>query len=400
MDLDRFTNYYSKKMKNNLTKKKRIKTISDFFSKQTKKDISFSDEKESLAYIIQYIIEREDESEEILEELYTLLEYSYSTQNPNYVYEFKTQYTDNTLYDLVKKTFKKRLIYGDFEYELTDSIKFDSYSRIIECNLEYQEYSSDIVTGEEYKKSSGLVNIIFDMKNNKFFSSKSPNYKTHNNLVEFLSSKGFNISSIYILKRALTIKNRNFTEFSPTTLLIINLLYEKIPELGYEITLEAISFTNLDSQNVQGMKMKGTDLLEAQEILQRIHSGDEVHNLKLSLQIIDKSSGIDKYVGTTFMIDLQGKIAFIFEEDDDVRESRKREICINLQNSLMELIYDEDTIERGQNIIYKELPKPKSIQFVVSEIKKSVLELIKNSDDKIEVEKFFIENYPTSSNDK
>ncbi len=52
------------------------------------------------------------------------------------------------------------------------------------------------------------------------------------------------------------------------------------------------------------------------------------------------------------------KIVFIFNEDE-IRENRKREICIGLQESLMKLIYDEDTITRGQDIIHKELPKPK-----------------------------------------
>lgn len=167
--------------------------------------------------------------------------------------------------------------------------------------------------------------------------------------------------------------------------------------MGYEITLDAINFTNLDAQNVQGMKMRGTDLLKAPEVLQRIHFGDEVHTLKLSLEIISENNGNKEYFRTTFTIDLRGKIAFVFE-DDDIRDSRRREICIKIQSSLMQLIYDENTIEYGQNIIHRELPKPKSLHQIVSDIRTNVLEMVTNEDDRIHVEKYFVDNYPLSFN--
>ncbi len=167
--------------------------------------------------------------------------------------------------------------------------------------------------------------------------------------------------------------------------------------MGYGITLDAINFTNLDAQNVQGMKMRGTDLLKAEEVLQRIHFGDEVHTLKLTLDIIKNDNGTEEYFTTTFTIDLRGKIAFIFS-DDGVRENRKREICIKLQRSLMELIYDEETIARGEEIIHKQLPKPKSIQQIVSGIRKDVAKLIKNQEDRIKIEEYFISNHPVSFN--
>lgn len=397
MDIGRFTTYYKKKMKHNLTKKKRIKTIADYFSKKEKEQVSFANEEECYTYIFKYMEEREDEGEEILEELFMLLEYEYSTQNPNYVFDLETSKAHGEFFKLISQIFKRAVRYEDFEYHRTNNIKYDAFNEVIECDLDYKEYALDIVTGKEYKKTAGLISITFDLKSKKFISSKSNNYKNHNNLVNFLNTKGLKILPVYILKRALTIKNQNFTEFSPTTLLIINLLYEKIPEMGYGITLESISFTNLDSQNIQGMKMKGTDLLKANEVLERIHFGDEVHTLKLTLDIIRENNGTQQYFTTTFTIDLRGKIVFIFN-DEDIRESRKREICIQLQSSLMKLIYDEETIARGEKIIHKELPKPKSIHQIVSGIQKEVMELIVNEADRIKVEKYFIENHPVSFN--
>ncbi|WP_305453638.1 hypothetical protein [Bacillus mycoides] len=397
MDIRRFTNYYSKKMKHNLTKKKRVKTIAEYFSKKEKKNISFADEEECYTYIVRYTGDREEEGEEILEELFMLLEYEYSTQNPNYVFDLETNMTHNDFYKLISQILKGSVRYGDFEYRQTNNIRYDTFNEVIECDLDYKEYALDMVKEKEYRKTSGPINITFDLKNKKFISSKSKNYKNHNNLVNFLNTKGLKISPIYILKRALTIKNQNFTEFSPTTLLIINLLYEKIPEMGYDITLDAISFTNLDSENIKGVKIKGTNLLEANEVLERIHFGDEVHTLKLTLDIIHNNNGTQQYFTTTFTIDLRGKIVFIFNDDEN-RESRKREICIKLQESLINLIYDERTIANGEKIIHERLSKPKSIHQIVSDIQKSVMELIKEDDNKIKVEQYFIENHPASFN--
>lgn len=156
MDISRFTTYYDKKMRSNLTKKKRIKTISEYFGKKLNENISFTDERECFNYILEYIIKREDESEEILEELYTLLEYSYSTQNPNYVYDLKTSKNSDDFFKLISKTFKKKIRHGDFEYELTNKIKYDEFNELIECDLDYAEYSVDIITEGEYKKTLDL----------------------------------------------------------------------------------------------------------------------------------------------------------------------------------------------------------------------------------------------------
>ncbi|HFK1746937.1 hypothetical protein CN463_18085 [Bacillus cereus] len=395
MDIARFTTYYNNKMKNNLTKAKRIKTIAEYFQKKSQGSLSFANEKECYLYILEYIRSWEDEAEEILEEIYMLLEYEYSTQNPNYVFDLKTSKKHEEFNKFILKIFKKTIEFGDFEYNLTNSIRYDRINKIIECDLDYKEYGIDIVKGEKYKKRSGFISVTFDVKNEKFISSQSKNYKCHNNLVKFFNTKGIKISPIYILKRALTLKKKNCTEFSPTTLIIINLLYKDIPKMGYKVNLDAISFTNLDSQNVQGMKMKGTNLLKAEEILQRIHLGDDVHTLKLTLEIIRDNNGNQQYFATTFTLDLRGKIVFIFNEDE-IRENRKREICIGLQESLMKLIYDEDTITRGQDIIHKELPKPKSIHQIVAEIQQDLMKLVGDTNDRIKVEKYFIENYSHS----
>ncbi|KSU64618.1 hypothetical protein AS034_01930 [[Bacillus] enclensis] len=401
MDIQRFTAYYNKKMKNNLTKTKRLQEISDFFQANSGAKVSFTNEKECYLYIVDYINSREDEAEDILDKLYFKMEYSFSTQNPNYVFDFKNTTQDSVVFFTnFKKLFKKnkmkksKVRFGEFEFTLLNEIKLDSQQNIVVCDLEYREYTENPISGKEHLKNHGPITVIFDLRNNKFISSKSANYKSHNKLVSYFKSMGYNIQPIYILKRVQTLKKQNTTEFSATTLLIINLLYETIPVLGYNINLESISFTNLDSQNIQGVKLKGTDLLKAPEVLQRIHSSDEVHTVRLFLEFTDKKqNGIEEYFSTTFTIDLKNKLAFIFSEED-ISEYRRREICINLQSSLMHLIYAEDTISKGENIIHKELPKPKSLNQTVNEIQKSVLKKVNDEKDRIEIKKYFIETFP------
>lgn len=396
MNIEQFTKYFEGKMKSNLTLKQRLKSISEYFSEKENKQIDFDNKTEAYTHIITYTSEKEDEAENILEELFYILEYTYSAQNPYFVYDIKTNQDVNTVHLTLGRLFRNEIRAEDFYYNRRKNISFDRIKKLIEIDLDYREIGMDVVSDNEFVKNTGIIKLTFDLVNNKVISSVSINGKNHNNLLKYLQSNGFTITPSYILKRALTIKNRNFSEFSPTTLLIIILLYKTIPDMGYSFTLESISFSNLDSQNVQGMKMKGTDLLKAPEVLQRIHFGDDVHTIKLSLEIIKEINGVEKYFNSTFIVELRGKLAFIFFEDN-MNESAKREISIKLQNSLMELIYADDTIKLGQQIIHDHLPKPKSFNKVVSEIKEELLQLVDNQEVKEKVESYFSEKFPFSS---
>lgn len=192
------------------------------------------------------------------------------------------------------------------------------------------------MSGQRRRKSLGTLKITFDLKNEKFISSESSNERSHKSMLHYLDSQGYTIKPIYILKRALTIKNQNFTDYSPTTLLIINLLLESLPILGYRVTLDSINFTNLDSRDIQRMTLNGTNLLSSQEVLQRIHNGDTVHTLKVTLNAIGERDGIALQNATTFKIDLKGRLVFIFGDGDD-NEANNREICIEIEKTLMSL---------------------------------------------------------------
>lgn len=393
MNIDQFTNYYEKKMKQNLTKRQKLREIEKYFYRRTLDEQSFENERECFYYISSYIAEHENEAEEVLQELYFLLEYSFGTNNPNYLYEFLIEADCEEFETLVSSMVSKEFDYGEFKYRLL-SKNFDAVNQVIEYEFEFTEFATFDITNEVYRKYTGIINVTFDFINKKFITSKSPIPKNHNNIFEFFKEfSGATINPYYILKRKSFLSKKNTTEFSITTLLIINLLYETIPSMGYNFTLDSISFSNLDSVNIQRVKMSGTDLLKAPEVLQRVHSFDDVQNLKITITIVKRENGIDVFSYLTFTLDIQGKLCFIFT-DDTVLNSNTREICYKIQESLMDLLYDTSTIQSGSQLIHSELPAPKSQQQIVSQIFADVLDLTSNIDDKIAIERYFIDNFP------
>ncbi|WP_042346786.1 hypothetical protein [Bacillus massiliigorillae] len=394
MDITRFTIYFNKKMQFNPTKKQRIESISNYFSQQEKRKISFGDETECIQYIIQYTIDRPDTSEDIFDELYYLLEYSYSAQNPNYIYSFSTGIEVDVFDRNLLSCFSKPINYNDFDFELSE-YSIDNINQTIQYKFTFCENGVDVIDDKKYQKDSGVIQIIFDFKNKRCISSKSTNDKGHNQLMSLIRERtGNTLEPFYILKRKKSMDKNNDTEFSNTTLLIINLIYKTIPDLNYDFTIDSVSFTNLDAAKVQGMKMKGTDLLSAPEVLNRIHSRDEVDNLKISLQKVSHNNGEEVIFTTSFIIDLQGKLSFIFDADDPNTNQAVRDICIKIQAALIDLIYDYSSVENGAKLIHEKLPLPKTNNQLVGDIYRELSEIITDIDDKIAMENYFVSKFP------
>lgn len=394
MNIQQFTEYYNKKMKRNLTKTQRIETIKNHFERKLNTPLVITNERECLSYILRYINEHPLEAESTLEELYYILEYSFSSLNPYYLYVFETSASQDEFIEQINELLDGSIEYGDFTFKLLTT-SFDDINRIIKYEVEFFELSINDISGELTTKTSGIIHIIFDFNNKKFITSNTQISKCHNQIYQYFKDEvGLLISPIYILKRTSKMKTRNDTEFSETTLLIINLLFETIPQMGYDLTLEQINFSNLDSENIQEMRLKGTNLLRSFEVLQRIHSGDQVHNLKISLDKVVEIEGTSTYFDTTFILDLQGKLCFIFNNEEVMVNHRTLELCYKIQESLMNLLYEPSTITNSELIIHQNLPLPLSREQIISQIYRDLSVLITNSSDKINLEKYFIENYP------
>ncbi|MET3508428.1 hypothetical protein [Halalkalibacter oceani] len=398
MDLGNFVRVYNLKMKNNLSKGLRLNAIEEYFSEELGHDIDFKgDSDKCLSYIVETIRTDEENGEEILESLYNILTETFSNLDPNYIYELETDFTEENILDYLKRNFKKTNNFGPFDFILDGEISYDNVKQTISCRLSFEEFHIDLITNNRINSAQkGRINITFDLMRKKFISSNASYEKVHNSLYNLITASGkIILRKFYVLKRESAMKNRNFTDYSSITLLAIKLLYETIPSMGYNVTLESILFTNLNATKVQGMKMKGTDLLSAEEVVQRIHLGDKVQSMKITLEKIEKKQGREFLFQTQFTIDFRGKLAFIFL-DQNLNEGKKLDICVSLYESIFALIYDDKTVEDASKLIQNKLPKPKSIDKIIKEIKNEVLDLLTKKEDLITVEKYFLEKYPTT----
>lgn len=394
LDINIFVNEFKSRMKNNLYKKKRLGNFSRYFkAKEDNREIEFIDNDECLTYIIEYLNKNDDNSEEIIQELLLVLDQSVSNRNPHYTMDFDTDKSIYDFHDYIAGIFRNVIRNDDCEYTISTEIYLDDINQIIEVECDYKELVVDMDSGNEYKKSIGIIKLYFDLKNKKYISSKAGNRKIHNNIYDFLIGKGIALKPLYILKRAQTIKNKNQSEFAASTLLVANLLFNSFKGMELNFNLEFVDFINMDAPNVQGMTLKGTKLLMAPEILQRIHNGDEIFKFKVSIEKLYDENGDTYLFSTTFEVNFEGKISFIFNEDVENSELRYSTV-MEIHDELKRLIYNERTIEIGIEIINENLPKPKSMQLIINDLYADVIKLIKNKDEKIAIEKYFLEKYP------
>lgn len=393
MNIVSFTTYYTKKMRVNLTKNQRIKIIERYFSEINRTTITFENERECLSHIITYVNDNEDQAEQILQELYYLLEYSFSTQNPNYIYTFEIREQAGTTDRKLQRSLRRHIEHGDFKFKKT-KYSYDPIDELIKIEFDYEEFANNEISGERYRKSAGMIQITMDFENKKFITSKAPNVKAHTRIFEYFKRDlGAGIKPFYILKKKSILNRVNDTEFSVTTMLIINLLYDTIPNLGYTVTLEAISFSNLDAQNIHGVRLKGFDLLTATEVLQRIHTGDDIHHLKVTLERIHTDQPEHIYFNASFIIDLQGKLCFIFNEGIELN-SETRDICYKLQESLITLLGIPATIHKGATIINEKLPLPPSRAKTIANIYEDLERVFSKPEEKVALDKYFNEKFP------
>lgn len=383
-------------MRVNLTRNQRIKIIERYFLNVSGIAVSFDNERACLSHIITYVSAHEDRAEEILQELYYLLEYSFSTQNPNYIYSFEISERAEIVDRNLRRSLRRTIQHGEFEFKKTN-YSYDPIDEIVKIEFDYEEFAVNEVTGESFRKSAGMIKLTMDFIHRKFITSKAPNVKAHSHIFEYFKRElgaGTGMKPFYILKRKRTLNKFNDTEFSATTILIINLLFDTIPTMGYDVTLEAISFSNLDSQNIHGVRLKGFNLLTATEVLQRVHTGDDIHHLKVTLEQIHTDQPEHIYFNTSFIIDLQGKLCFIFNEGIELNPET-RNICYKLQENLISLISTPGTVEKGAYIINDKLPIPPSHTHTIATIYEDLGKIFSKKEDKLALDEYFSKNYPS-----
>lgn len=394
MNNDIFIDYLKRKLKLNLHKKTRLARLSQHFRElENRADIEFEEVSECTSYILEYLEVNDEQKEEIMKEIMKVLDFSVSNKNPNIIMQFETDSSCVEICEKLNSMFSTGFSYGNTIFNQNGDIRCDDINQVIEVELDFTEMEINPITGNETRKSIGNIKLRFDLLNKKVVSSVAGNRKIHHDIFEFLIRESLNISPLYVLKRAATIKNSNHSEFAPTTLLFMNLLFDVFKDMNLDIDLELLDFTNLEAVNIKGMILKGTNLFSAPEIIQRIHNGDEIFKFKVHASKIINRNGIETYFFTNFEISFEKRLCFIFDSNEP--ESAERyNIMSKIYDEIMKLLYDENTVSNGINLINTHLKKPKSFQMTVHEIYEMVLSTVKDVDEKVELEKYFIEEFP------
>lgn len=394
MNIQSFTEYYHRRMKNNLSKKKKVEEIKGYLTENGHHIIvNELNVNECYEEIIKFIENHQSRAEEILEEIYHLLEVPFSYGTPHYMFELNTQKSIGNLNELINLTFTNEYEYEDYSYKLKKNSSYDPLDKTIEVELESILKKENALNNEIRRINKGPIKLFFDFENAVYISSESIEYKNHSNVYKILKDKGIDIKPVYVLRRTSHIKNLNFTDFSPTTLIVVHLLFKSFLDLKYEFDLESIDFTNLNATNIQGTKLKGTNLLNANEMLERIYSNDNINRIKLLLKKTYYECGTEKYFQSMVTINLEKKLAFIFPEDG-MREDIKREISIKIYKCILDLLNDDNVVKVGEELILEKLPKVKTSYEMIKEIRESMMSIAIDEKQKNVIKSYFSKKYP------
>ncbi|MFE6167741.1 hypothetical protein ACFVP8_07625 [Viridibacillus arvi] len=395
-----FSGFVKTKFSNNFFKKPRLALISNHFrGLEGNQQIEFDDADECLNYILDYLDINEEDSEQIMEDIVKVLNLSVSNRNPNIVMEFEN---DLPFMDLVKKLeaiFENEFRYKSTVFKLNDKLKCDQINKVIEVEFDFTEMALNPINSEEVRKSIGIIKLRFDVINKKVITSYAGNRKIHHELHDYLIRESLKIKPLFVLLRSSTIKNSNNSEFAPSTLLFMNLLFDVFSKMDLKVDLELLDFTNLEAVNIKGMTLKGTNLLNAPEIIQRIHNGDEIFKFKVHAFKILNKNGAETYFSTNFELSFEKRLCFVFDTNEP-ESSERYSIMGQIYDEIMTLLYYDGTVERGIELINEKLHKPKSTQMIVQEIYNQVSSVVKDIDERILIEKYFIDNFSYVSTTK
>lgn len=400
MNIAGFSEFMKKKLNNNLYKKPRLELLSGHMRGIENNDqIEFKNVDECLDYILDYLEINEEDSEQIMKEIVKVLDISVSNRNPNIVMEFKNDLSSIDLLKKLETTFEKEFRFENTIFKLNDRLKYDQINESIVAELDFTEIAINPIASEEIRKSIGIIKIRFDIKNKKVITSYAGNRKVHHDLHNYLIRESLEINPLYVLKRSSAIKNSNQSEFAPSTLLFMNLFFDVFSKMNLDVDLELLDFTNLEAINIKGMTLKGTNLLNAPEIIQRIHDGDEIFKFKVHASKILNKNGIETYFSTTFELSFEKRLCFVFD-NNEMESSERYNIMGQIYDEIMQLLYSDKTVERGIELINQKLNKPKSTHMIVQEIYDEIYSVISDVDERIALEKYFLNNFPYVSTTK
>lgn len=357
MDITKFASLFTQKMRTN--KEKRLLAIEEYFAFSHDIEVSFgNDTDKCIAFILQITRENEENSDTILGDIADIIMERYSVGLPFAVSELETNLTLEEIKTFLENLFLEECSYENLVFHDCHEVNVDEIKETVEFKSRYKEFYVDPKNDELGREiNSGVIYVTFDLKNNLYITSMVGYNKIINMLIDLIKANyhpQINIKPYYIQQNVRALNNASTSDFAPLTLLVINLIFKKINDMGYIVqSVDSISFNNENAPRIKNAKLTGTDLFKDPDVVERIYSEDKITKFTINIM---KIVGGSAALITDLTIDFRGMIKFIFDNHKEGALTISQ-ACVDLFNGIGELMQDEFTIEIGQTLLKENMQR-------------------------------------------
>lgn len=391
MYITQFESVFTRKTKHNT--QKRLGAIENYFLEKHDLEVEFAGNKDNcLAFIMQFIQDDDVSEDEVFREILSILEDRYSMGEPYFIanLQLKEGITFEDLRNVITEKVDIGVIQHD-SFEFTDiSLATDHHRESINVTCRYTEYYLNPMTDqreEERPLFSGSLNVKFDYQNKLLITTKSNYNKAVNKMIESLNSAlwGNAVIKKYYAQNKMRGKALEI-KYDPLTLLVINLVFQKMNEIGYEVEgVNSILFYNDVAPRVKNAKLGGVDLFQDSDIIERISNSDRI--ISVSIKIC-KELNEGNSVQADLTIDFRGMLKIILNESTST-EQELDDVTYEVFRIISQLITDDNTATEGTRIFENSLLhnafKARTFyDFYIDRIESELKELLPDQKDKIE----------------
>ncbi|GIO22248.1 hypothetical protein [Oceanobacillus sp. J11TS1] len=353
MSITKFESVFSRKIKHN--KNKRLEAIENYFLEKHDLEVDFQEDQDNcLAFVMQFIQDDDISEDEVFNEILAILEDRYSIGEPYLIanLQLKEGLEFATLRDILNENINIGTIQQD-SFEFTDiQLITDPEGESINITCRYTDYYLNPMTDqreEERPLLSGNLNVKFDYKNRLLITTKSSYNKAVNKMIESINGAlwGNAIIKQYYAQHKMRSKALE-VEYDPLTLLVINLVFKKLKDAGYDVEgVNSLTFYNNGAPRIKNAKLGGVDLFQDSDIIERICNSDRITSV--SIQIYKELPLEEGSVQADLTIDFRGMLKIILNESTST-EHELDEVTYEIFNIINQLVADDRTSAEGTQI--------------------------------------------------
>ncbi|MDZ4567229.1 hypothetical protein [Bacillus cereus] len=313
---------------------------------------------------LENFIKSENASEEIVMDIFDLLDQSFSRGYPQYIFEFSLiqGVSQQKFFEMVNTALPKGTIISSpnhKEVEITRIGDIDfTEGETLNFKIQYEKYKANHRKKAQQTKIPEIrstFSVTFDFSTNLCYIHCGD--RNIANSVERLLTRNilaFSKFSAFSVKERLTSTQfNNEYSLSKQTVLALDYLEEEVNHNNHDISdYFGISFANSRSDKVKAVRLRGSNLLESYEVADRIRSGDQIKAVRFQLR---KKLSNDNYILSTVTVDFNCPLKITFTNLDNT--NYMIDIIHHLKQALvnsLNKVYNEEQIkERLKDIMEK-----------------------------------------------